>query len=185
MGGPMSVNDPLEYLRREEDYIREAVRRRVHVLGICLGAQLIAKALGAEVRPNRAPEIGWFEVRFTPSASRDLLFGGLAAETVFHWHSETFDLPPGAELLASSDLCRNQAFRIGDLVYGMQFHPEVTPEMIADWCSQDQNCSDVRELTSIPDPSYASAQKAALAAQIFGSWCDGTRLALVTSRREP
>src|SRR5438105_903870 len=130
MGGPMSVNDDLAYLRCEERHIREAVAKGVPVLGICLGAQLIAKALGGAVRRNRAKEIGWFDLRFTPAAAGDPLFDGLDVETVFHWHGETFDLPPGAELLASSDLCRNQAFRMGDRVYGMQFHLEVTPEMI-------------------------------------------------------
>jgi GMP synthase-like glutamine amidotransferase len=180
LGGPMSVNDSLPYLRREEQYIRDAISRGVPVLGVCLGAQLIAKALGAKVQPNRASEIGWFELQFTAAASGDPLFDGLHAAKVFHWHSETFDLPPGAELLASSELCTNQAFRIGDRVYGMQFHLEVTPAMIADWCLQDENCGDVRELTSIPDPYYDSARLAELAMRVFGSWCDGMRLASVT-----
>ena len=135
LGGPMSVNDDLPYLTREMEWIRQAVARRQPILGICLGAQLIARAMGASVRSNPAKEIGWFDLRFTDAAARDPLFQGLSRETVFHWHGETFELPPGAELLASSDLCRNQAFRLGDRVYALQFHLEVTPDMIADWCA--------------------------------------------------
>jgi GMP synthase (glutamine-hydrolysing) len=183
LGGPMSVNDGLEYLRREEDCIRSAVSRGVPVLGICLGAQLIARALGAPVRRNPAKEIGWFEVRFTAAAAEDRLFHGIGEETFFHWHGETFDLPAGAELLASSDLCRNQAFRIGERVYGMQFHPEVTPEMIADWCEQDENCGDVRELSAPLDPYYNSERMDALSGRIFGAWCDLARHAVTPAAR--
>ena len=172
LGGPMSVNDNLDYLRREEQFIRDAIARGVPVLGICLGAQLIARALGAQVRRNPAKEIGWFDLHFAPAAADDSLFRGLSTETVLHWHGETFDLPPGAELLASSDLCRNQAFRIGDRVYGMQFHLEVTPAMIADWCLQDENCGDMRELTSPVDPYYNSGRMAELSDLVWGAWSD-------------
>jgi hypothetical protein len=109
----------------------------------------------------------------------DPLFDGLGVETVFHWHGETFDLPPGAELLASSDLCRNQAFRVRDRVYGMQFHLEVTPEMIADWCMQDENCGDVRELLAPIDPYYNAERIAALSRRVFGAWCDVLRFAIL------
>ena len=121
LGGPMSVNDDLPFLHREMELIRQAIARRQPILGICLGAQLIARALGATVRRNAAKEIGWYPLDFTEAARGDRLFDGLSRETVFHWHGETFDLPPGAELLASSDLCRNQAFRAGECVYGLQF----------------------------------------------------------------
>jgi GMP synthase-like glutamine amidotransferase len=104
MGGPMSVNDSLPHLQREMDHIAHAISRCTPVLGICLGAQLIAKSLGAAVYPNSRKEIGWAPVYFTESAGRDALLHGLrTSETVFHWHGETFDLPAGAELLASSD----------------------------------------------------------------------------------
>lgn len=178
MGGPMSANDDLPYLRQEIECTRRAVLLGMPVLGICLGAQLLARALGAEVRKNHAKEIGWFEVQFTPAAEEDPLFGGLATETVFHWHGETFDLPSGAELLASSELCRNQAFRGGEGVYGLQFHLEVTPEMIADWATQDANCGDVRELTSPTDPYYNTEYIQKLTDRVFGAWCD-----IVRSRR--
>jgi GMP synthase-like glutamine amidotransferase len=93
-----------------------------------------------------------------------------AVEPIFHWHGETFDLPPGAELLASSGRCRNQAFRIGRKIYGLQFHLEVTPAMIADWCRQDENCGDCRELESMPDPYAHSERVERLAAVTFGCW---------------
>ena len=148
LGGPMSVNDDLPYLRREIELIREAAARRQPVLGICLGAQLIAKAFGARVYPNPQKEIGWFDLQFTDAAARDPLFSGLSREAVFHWHGETFDLPAGSELLASSELCRHQAFRVQiKHPTRLQFHLEITPAMIADWCVQDENCGDVRELT--------------------------------------
>lgn len=147
MGGPMSANDPLDYLRVEMGLIEQALRRGIPVLGICLGAQLIAKVLGARVFRNRVSEIGWFPVHWTAAGIGDLLFHGLPqpADT-FHWHGEMFDLPAGAELLAWSERCAHQAFRFGKNVYGLQFHPEVDPDMVQDWITQDENCSDVREL---------------------------------------
>ena len=172
LGGPMSVNDDLPFLRREMEYVRAAMERRQPVLGICLGAQLIARALGATVRRNPEKEIGWYELCFTEAAARDALFRGLSPETVFHWHGETFDLPTGAELLASSDLCRHQAYRIGERVYALQFHLEVTPEMISDWCSQDENEGDLRELDSAIDPAFQAARLAELSDLVFGRWCD-------------
>jgi GMP synthase-like glutamine amidotransferase len=172
LGGPMSVNDDLPYLAREIEWIREAVAQRRHVLGICLGAQLIARAMGATVRSNGAKEIGWYKLRFTEAAAKDPLFEGLSCETVFHWHGETFDLPSGAELFASSDLCRNQAFRLGDRVYALQFHLEVTPDMIADWCKQDDNCGDMRELDITIDPYYNSRRLEELSCHIFRRWSE-------------
>ena len=172
MGGPMSVNDNLSYLREEERTIREAIARRVPVLGVCLGSQLIAHALGSHVYPNSIKEIGWFPVRFTRRAGEDRLFAGLGEETVFHWHAETFDLPPDAELLASSAACRHQAFRIGSNVYGLQFHLEVTPEMIADWCDQDANCGDMREIGGRIDPHRNADRLRTLSRQVFGRWCE-------------
>jgi len=172
LGGPMSVNDDLHYLRVEEQIIRDAVAARVPVLGICLGAQLLARAMGAAVRRNPVSEIGWFDLCFAGAAQRDPLFAGLNRETVFHWHGETFDLPEGAELLASSELCRNQAFRWGDRVYGLQFHLEATADMIADWCVQDENCGDVRELAAPLEPHRNAARLAVLSERVFGGWCD-------------
>ena len=173
MGGPMSVNDDLPYIRRELEIVRGAVERGKPVLGVCLGSQLLAKALGARVYPNAVKEIGWYAVEFQESARRDRLFQGIdGPETIFHWHGETFDLPRGAELLASSQACRHQAFRWRENVYGLQFHLEVTPEMIADWCSQDANCGDMREVET-PIDAYMHAERLAeLSETVFGRWCE-------------
>jgi GMP synthase-like glutamine amidotransferase len=181
MGGPMSVNDDLAYLRCEEEFIRDAIRRDVPMLGICLGSQLIAHALGAAVRRCPLKEIGWFEIKLTAAALEDPLFDGFTeSETVFHWHGETFDLPEGAVLLASSERCRNQAYRLGDRVYGLQFHPEVTPAMIADWCCQDENCGDVKELDGPIDAMRNADRLEQIASSLFSVWSEIVRRRAIT-----
>lgn len=166
MGGPMSANDDLPYIRREIQLIETGVAQNKPVLGICLGAQLIAKALGARVYSNRVKEIGWYPVSWTDEARRDILFSGLTQpETVFHWHGETFDLPPGSARLAESEACRNQAFRFGKNVYGLQFHLEVTPEMITEWSAADS----FGEVPPI-DPLYNAARLMELGMLAFGRW---------------
>jgi GMP synthase-like glutamine amidotransferase len=122
MGGPMSIHDEAEYpwLVAEKTLIRAAIGEGKKVLGICLGAQLIAAVCGARVYRNPVKEIGFWPVRWVDGAE----------EIVFHWHGETFDLPDGAELLASTEACVNQAFSLGDRVLGIQFHPEVTGDII-------------------------------------------------------
>jgi GMP synthase-like glutamine amidotransferase len=172
MGGPMSANDGLPGLRREMRAIEAAAARGKPVLGVCLGAQLIARALGARVYRNPVKEIGWFEMSFTGAARRDPLFRNIPGpETVFHWHGETFDLPPGAELLASSRACHHQAFRAGRTVWGVQFHLEVTPDMIEDWCRQDANCGDMREIPEPIDARAHAGRLGDLAATVFDRWC--------------
>lgn len=172
MGGPMSANDDLPYLRKELEQIDRAVAQHKPVLGVCLGSQLIAKALGAKVYRNQVKEIGWAPVYWTESARADPLFTGLTApETMFHWHGETFDLPPGAELLAWSDRCRHQTYRVQDNIYGLQFHLEVTPQMITEWCRQDAACGDLREVTTPIEPHENSARLAELSEMVFGRWC--------------
>ena len=104
------------------------------------------KALGAKVYPNRVKEIGWYRVDLTPHADRDALFeGGGKQITVFHWHGDTFDLPPGTVRLAQSQLCRNQAFRYGRSAYGLQFHIEMTAELIDSWLAQSANCGELAD----------------------------------------
>ena len=172
MGGPMSVNDGLPYLEFEKKTIAEAIAAGQPVLGICLGAQLIASALGALVYRNAVKEIGWFDVQFTPAASEDTLFRGTGpVETVFHWHGETFDMPAGATWLASSDACRHQAFRVGTGTYALQFHLEVTPEMIQDWCNEDANSADIREITTPIDPKRNVVRLREMSSLVFGRWC--------------
>jgi len=172
LGGAMSANDDLRYIDREFEYIKRALQRRQPVLGICLGAQLIAKALGARVYPNAGKEIGWAPVSFTEAAHRDAIFHGLNTEVIFHWHGETFDVPTGAELLASSSACHHQAFRWGDRVYGLQFHAEVTPAMIEQWCREDAACGEAREAPEPIAPHAHAARTTELARIIFGRWCD-------------
>ena len=167
MGGPQSANDP--DMSAEMHFIQQVIDEKYPVLGICLGAQLIAKALGAHVYRNREKEIGWAPVHFTESAQSDPVLGGLASPSIFfHWHSETFTQPPGTELLAYSDKCRQQAFRYRDSVYAIQFHPEITPAMIVDWSAQPVNCGDVDTLEAPIDPHAAATEP--LARHILEGW---------------
>ena len=171
MGGPMSANDPDNYISRELYLIGQAIQANLPVLGVCLGSQLIAKAAGARVYRNPVKEIGWYPVSVTPAGSRDPLVHHFApAAEVFHWHGETFDLPEGAAWLARSEACRHQAFRLGSNVYGFQFHFEVTPEMIAEWCRVDEACGDARECTVTIDAHQNAAQMAAMCDEVVGSW---------------
>ena len=130
LGGPMSVNDEIDlpWLAEEKRFVREAVDAGKSVLGICLGAQLIASALGARVYPARNQEIGWFDIEALPALPDAFTFPSTAK--VFHWHGETFDLPPGAIRLARSEGCENQSFQLGAKVVGLQFHLETTPDSV-------------------------------------------------------
>ncbi|UCG38560.1 MAG: type 1 glutamine amidotransferase [bacterium] len=139
MGGPMSVNDGHEGIEREKALLLEAIQRDLPVLGVCLGAQILASALGARVYPGEHPEVGWGEVELTPEGMDDPLFSGVEKVLpVLHWHQETFDLPEGALRLASSRLYPNQAFRWGKKAYGFQFHLEVDEEMVQEWTQREQ-----------------------------------------------
>jgi GMP synthase-like glutamine amidotransferase len=136
MGGPMSVNDEeeLPWLRAEKAMIAEAVRAGLPFFGACLGVQLLATSLGAEVVAGPAPEVGLLPVFLTDAAAEDPVFGGLPRELVtLQWHGDTFSLPEGAVLLASSPAYPNQAFRWGPRAYGVQFHLELSREMAAEW----------------------------------------------------
>lgn len=134
MGGPMGVHDETEcsWLAQEKTFIRECIDAGKVVLGICLGAQLIAHVLGATVTRNAHTEIGWFPVR--PCDDHELAQLFADAPTVLHWHGDTFAIPAGARHLCRSDACDNQAFLHGDRVLGLQFHLESTAESLAQLC---------------------------------------------------
>ena len=145
MGGPMGIYEMARYphLIIASRIIREAINRDMKVLGICLGSQMVAYCLGAKVYPGTEKETGWCHIELTGDGLKDPLMRKLAIHPrvgdfwrkfkVFQWHSDTFDLPLGAVLLASSGQYRNQAFRYGDNIYGFQFHIEVTKDMLLEW----------------------------------------------------
>jgi GMP synthase-like glutamine amidotransferase len=132
MGGPMSVNDPLPWIAPVLELIREAVRKDLPVLGHCLGGQLVSKAFGGAVGANPVKEIGWGEVRVADNALAREWLGELQSFQAFHWHGETFSIPPGATRLLESAHCPNQAFALGKHL-GMQCHVEMTPELVESW----------------------------------------------------
>lgn len=133
MGGPMGVHDVEEnpFLRDEMRLIEQALKHRKPVLGVCLGSQMLASVLGAQVIRGKKKEIGWFPVRLAETARQDPLWEGVAPAFVpYHWHGDAFGLPKGAVSLASSELTEHQAFRHGSNAYGFLFHLEVTEHMI-------------------------------------------------------
>jgi len=133
MGGPMNIyeEDRYPYLAAEKELIKACIREHKHVLGICLGAQLCADALGEKVFKNREKEIGWFPVHLDgDSEDHEIRSVFPGTFTPFHWHGETFDLPEGSRLLGSSGACRNQGFQYGKHVLALQFHLEITPQTV-------------------------------------------------------
>ncbi len=165
MGGPMSVNDEKLYpwLIQEKEFVQQTISADIPVLGICLGAQIIASSLGARIYQNKYSEIGWFQVEGCVT-SGDNLFTFPSAIDVFHWHGETFDLPKGAVHLARSRGCEYQAFQYGKSVIGLQFHLETTPESAKDIIN---HCRE--ELVDLKYVQSESALLAATAAQYVTS----------------
>ncbi len=154
LGGPMNVDQVERFpcLDLEVHWIREALERELPTLGVCLGSQLLAKALGARVSPNPRKEIGWYEIRLTPEAEADPLFEGVApSQVVFQWHGDTFELPDRAVHLARSELCVHQAFRYGTSAWGLQFHVEMTRDLVESWFAVPENRDEVAGLDDI-DP---------------------------------
>lgn len=133
MGGPMSVNDDLPWIRPLLNLIREAIAADIPVLGHCLGGQLISKALAGTVTLNSVKEIGWGEVSVSRNDIAEHWFGDLENFNAFHWHGETFSLPTNAVRLLTSNYCENQAYAIGKHL-AFQCHVEMTPEMVENWC---------------------------------------------------
>jgi GMP synthase (glutamine-hydrolysing) len=141
MGGPMGVyeQDRYPFLTEEMKLIELALERGMPVLGVCLGSQLLAAVLGAEVKPGPAPEVGWATVALSEEAAVDRLLHPAPAEFMgFHWHGDIFDLPAGAELLAASEKTECQAFRHGNNAYGFLFHMEVNDFMVRDWTNSNK-----------------------------------------------
>lgn len=134
MGGPMGVHDEdtFPWLAGEKNFISCLIDRGCAILGICLGAQLLATVLGASVYKNREKEIGWFPVRPLETSPASFNYAFHSDMPVFHWHGDTFDIPSGGRLLGSSDACRNQAFIVNDRILGLQYHLEMTSAGLSD-----------------------------------------------------
>lgn len=150
MGGPMNADetDRYPFLARERSFLKNAIHLGKSVFGICLGSQIIARALDAKVYSGPKKEIGWYPVVLTTEGQNDPVLASCGMKsTVFHWHGDTFDIPAGASRLASSDLYPNQAFRFNRNVYAFQFHIEITPEIISLWA--EENKDELRSLTPV------------------------------------
>src|SRR3989339_1858953 len=136
LGGPMNVyeEDKYSFLKDEDIFIKKLLKKEIPLLGICLGAQLLAKAAGAKVYKAKKEEIGWFCVDLTDKGKSDSLFKEISNKLeVFQWHGDTFDIPKDGSHLISGDIVPNQAFRIGKNAYGFQFHIEINEEIIKLW----------------------------------------------------
>ncbi|WP_297833551.1 type 1 glutamine amidotransferase [Pseudomonas sp.] len=168
MGGPMSVNDEqkLPWLIAEKRFIRKTIDAGIPVLGICLGAQLIANALGAAVGSNDCAEIGWFPVESVDTPQHFDSFRMPSEITAMHWHGETFQIPKGAVRLARSEACANQAFQFGRRTIALQFHPEITKEIVeellvdsGDELEPGPYVQSALELASAPEAAYAPGHR--------------------------
>ena len=140
MGGPMNIyeHDRHPWLIREKKLIRDACVMNKHILGICLGAQLLADVQGGRVSQNRYQEIGWFDVFLTDEGGKNSFLAGLPKQLpAFHWHGDTFAIPPGCHNLMKSDACVNQAFALSDRRLGLQFHLELTHADAQRWLVAD------------------------------------------------
>lgn len=155
MGGTQSVyeQDQYPYLTRELSFLRDALKAQKPILGVCLGAQLLAAALGAKVTKSPQKEVGWYPLRREPGADGDPLFAAFGqTETVFQWHGDTFALPKGCLRLASAPLCHEQGFRYRDNIYGLQFHLEMTEAMVRAWMRTPINTAELAALKGVIDP---------------------------------
>jgi GMP synthase-like glutamine amidotransferase len=160
-GGAMHPDQDAEHpwLPGEAAFLGAALEERVPLLGVCLGAQMIARAAGASVGPAEAAEVGWFEVELTAEGAADPVLGALPRRIdAFEWHYYTFELPPGATLLAASAAAR-QAYRLGDHAWGIQFHAEVTREMLDTWLVEGEQ--------ELPLPA---AELRAQTDRLLGTW---------------
>lgn len=183
MGGSMSVNDPLPWIAQSLQLIRSAVDADIPVLGHCLGGQLISKALGATVRRNSVKEIGWVEVYADNNDSARAWLDGLTHFNAFHWHGETFELPPRAIRLFKSDYCHNQAYALNNKHLALQCHVEMTAEMVEAWCAAGQNEIDAARnspAVQTPDQMLSGMQNRlsalhAVADRLYSYWIKGLK----------
>ena len=181
MGGPMSVNDDLPWIPPVLALIRQAVEADIPVMGHCLGGQLMAKALGGTVGLTPIKEIGWGDVRITDAAMARPWLGEVTHPLpAFHWHGETFSLPPGATRILESAYCANQAYVLNDRHIGMQCHVEMTPELIADWCLNGAAEIGASHGPGVQSPEAIQADMATRTAQlhlvadkIYSRWIQG------------
>ena len=179
MGGSMSVNDPLDWIAQEVSLIQTAVAQNIPVLGICLGSQLLAKALGARVYSGPCMEIGWYPVNCI--TTYPLTVGLPEQMEVFHWHGETFDLPKGASLLFSNDRYLHQGFAVGPHL-GLQFHVEMQADVVREWIRRNpadlarrcEHAHDAEAILSDLDSRIAALQ--ALARILFDNWLSNCKL---------
>ncbi|MBI4205867.1 MAG: type 1 glutamine amidotransferase [Betaproteobacteria bacterium] len=184
MGGPMSVNDDLPWIAPALTLIRGAVTAGIPTVGHCLGGQLMAKAMGGVVMRNPVKEIGWGRVEILGNPEAEHWFGAsLKSFDSFHWHGETFSIPPGAVRLASSPYCENQVFALGPHL-GMQCHVEMTPELIRAWCQdwEKEVQALAARVSSVQTPSemtHAIEDKArvlnAVADRLYDRWTAGLK----------
>ncbi|HZN86744.1 MAG TPA: type 1 glutamine amidotransferase [Burkholderiales bacterium] len=180
MGGPMSANDDLPWIGPALALIGDAVRKDVPVLGHCLGGQLMARALGGEVRAAPVTEIGWGEVRACANGVAREWLGGLRAFEAFHWHGETFSIPPGGTRVLENAHCDNQAFALGKH-FGMQCHVEMTAELIGDWLQGGaREIEASRASAGVQQPGQVRKDMErrltalhAVADRIYERWCEG------------
>ena len=180
MGGPMSVNDDLPWIPPTLALIRDAYAKDIPLLGHCLGGQLMSKALGGVVSKNAIKELGWGKVNVADNAAARQWFGDIREFDSFHWHGETFSLPPGAVHLLSSAHCANQAYAIGKHL-AMQCHVEMTEQMIRDWCKV--GASEVAANASSPAVQSTEVMQAQMhdklpelhrvATQLYRHWLHG------------
>lgn len=183
MGGPMSVNDDLPWIAPVLALIRQAVASDIPVIGHCLGGQLMAKALGGTVSRNPVKEIGWGDVRISDAdAARPWLGEVTQPMLAFHWHGETFSLPPGATRILGSAWCANQAYVLNGRHIGMQCHVEMTPELIASWCASGAAEIAASSSPGVQSPGAIQADMDArtarlhqLADKIYSRWIQGLR----------
>lgn len=161
LGGPMNVDetDQFPFLADEVKLLQQAFRRELPVLGICLGAQLMAKAAGSKITKGPTPEVGWFPIQLTGAGRQDPFFAGLPEELMsFHWHEDTYTLPAKATHLASSALYPQQAFRLGPAAFALQCHFEVTPEIVERWAGDTSTHDPAPLRAGLAQHSQAVAQ---------------------------